>query len=212
MREPPRVPQDLRTVAFPTVGRGYERRAVDVYVTRVNRLIAELEATRSPETVLERAFERAEEQRSDILRDAREAAAELVAAAGREAKQITSAAGAKAVDLVVTAGDEAERAKVEADEHCARAGAEAERILADAVTEAARRLAHAEHEIEVMRKEAEARLRALRIDTNVIWGQRRDVLAGIRAIATRLDETVAHFVDEDGEERDANTTRSDKFH
>jgi len=211
VREPPRVPHDLRTVVFPTVGRGYERHAVDNYVTRVNRLIAELEATRSPETVLERAFERAEEQRSDILRDAREAAAEIVAAAGREAKEITSAAGAKAVDLVVTASDEAEREKVEADQHCARAGAEAERILADAVTEAARRLAHAEHEIEGMRKEAEAWLRALRIDTNAIWGERRDVLADIRAIATRLNETVAHFVEEAGEEFGSNATRSDKF-
>jgi DivIVA domain-containing protein len=202
VREPPRVPADVRTAAFPTVGRGYDRRAVDAYVIRVNRLIAELEATRSPETVLERAFERAEEHRSGILRDAREAAAGIVAGAEHEAEEITSAAGAKAVDLVVTAGDEAERAKAEADEHSARVGEEAEQILTDAVTEAANRLARAEEEIEAMRKEAEAWQRALRIDTNAIWGERRDVLADLRAIAARLDETAAQFVGEAGVEHD----------
>ncbi len=203
MRKPPRVPADVRTAAFPTVGRGYDRRAVDAYVTRVNRLIAELEATRSPETVLERAFERAEEHRSGILRDAHEAATEIIAAAEHEAEEITSAAGAKAVDLVVTAGDEAEREKAEANEHGAKVGEEAERILTDAVTEAANRLARAEAEIEAMRNEAEAWLRALRVDTNAIWGERRDVLADLRAIAARLDEAAAHVVGEPSVEHDA---------
>jgi DivIVA domain-containing protein len=202
VREPPRVPADVRTAAFPTVGRGYDRRAVDAYVTRVNRLIAELEATRSPETVLERAFERAEEQRIGILRDAREAAAEIIAAAEHKAEEITSAAGAKAVDLVVTAGDEAERAKAEAKEHGAKVGEEAEQILTDAVTEAANRLARAEEEVEAMREDAEAWLRALRIDTNAIWGERRDLLADLRAIAARLEHTAAHVVGEATVERD----------
>jgi DivIVA domain-containing protein len=202
VRDPPRVPAEIRTVSFPAVGRGYDRRAVDAYVTRVNRLIAELEATRSPETVLERAFERAEEQRSGILRDAREAAAEIIAAAEREAEEITSSAGAKAVDLVVTAGDEAERARAEATEHGAKVGEEAERILTDAVTEAANRLARAEEGIDAMRKEAEAWLRALRIDTNAIWGERRDLLADLRVIAARLEQTAAHVVGEATVEHD----------
>jgi DivIVA domain-containing protein len=203
MREPPRVPAEIRTAAFPRIGRGYDRRAVDAYVTRVNRLIAELEATRSPETVLERAFERAEEQRRRILGEAREAAAEIIAAAEQDAQEITSAAGAKAVDLVVTAGDEAERAKAEADDYGAKAREEAERILADAVTEAANRLARAEEEIEVMRKEAEASLRALRIDTNTIWAERHDVLEDLHAIAARLEQTAAPFVAEPGVDHDS---------
>jgi vacuolar-type H+-ATPase subunit H len=193
MREPPRVPAEIRTAAFPAVGRGYQRRAVDAYVMRVNRLIAELEATRSPEIVLERAYEQAEKQRKRILSDAREAAAEIVATAEKEADEIASAARAKAVDLVVTAGDEAERASAEADDYGTKAREEAERILADAITEAAKRLARAEEEIEAMRNEAEAWLRAFRIDTNAIWGERRDLLADLRAIAAQLEQTAVRF-------------------
>ena len=64
MSEPRRVPAELRVVVFPVAVRGYDRRAVDAYVTRVNRVIAELEATRSPQSAVKRALERAEEQRS----------------------------------------------------------------------------------------------------------------------------------------------------
>jgi len=193
MRGPPRFPAESRTVAFPAVGRGYERRAVDAYVMRVNRFIAELEATRSPETVLERAYERAEDQRKRILWDAREAAAKIIAAAEQEADQIASASRAKAVDLVVTAGDEAERASAEVDNYSTKARAEAERILAEAVTEAARRLAWAEEEIEALRKEAQAWQRAFRIDTNAIWGERRELLADLHAIAAQLEQTAVRF-------------------
>jgi DivIVA domain-containing protein len=214
MRVPPRVPAEIRTAAFPHVGRGYDRRAVDAYVTRVNDLIAELEATRSPETVLERAFERAEEQRRGMLREAREAAAEIIAAAEQDAREIiaaaeqnaqeiSAAAGTKAVDLVVTAGDEAERAKTESDDYGAKAKEEAERILTDAVTEAANRLARAEEELEAMRKEAEASLRALRIDTSTVWAERRDLLEDLHAIAARLEQTAAPFVAEPGAEHDS---------
>ena len=45
-----RVPDAIRNVSFPTAGRsGYERRAVDSYVNQVNRLIADLEVSRSPQ-------------------------------------------------------------------------------------------------------------------------------------------------------------------
>jgi DivIVA domain-containing protein len=36
------VPADLLNVAFPAAVRGYDRRAVDAYTKRVNRVIAEL--------------------------------------------------------------------------------------------------------------------------------------------------------------------------
>jgi len=191
VRRLPRVPAEVRTATFPTVGRGYDRRAVDSYVMGVNRLIAEFEATRSPEAVLERAFDRAEAHRESVLRDAHEAAAKIMAAAEQAAEGITSSAGAKAVDLVVTAGDEAERAKADADNHVAKAQAEAEEVLADAVREAANRLARAEDEIESMRKEAESFLLALRNDTHVLWGERGDLLADLREIAARAEQAVA---------------------
>src|SRR5207248_9419285 len=42
------VPGDLLDVSFPVSVRGYERGAVDAYIRRVNRVIAELKVTASP--------------------------------------------------------------------------------------------------------------------------------------------------------------------
>jgi hypothetical protein len=54
---PARVPAAIRDVSFPT-GRGYERQAVDAYVNQVNRLIAELEVSRSPQAAVRHALDR----------------------------------------------------------------------------------------------------------------------------------------------------------
>ena len=64
-----RIPAELRTATFPVAVRGYDRQAVDAYITRVNRLIAELEATRSPQSAVENALRRTEDERSDILKE-----------------------------------------------------------------------------------------------------------------------------------------------
>jgi F0F1-type ATP synthase membrane subunit b/b' len=122
---------------------GYERQAVDRHIARVNRLIAELEATRSPDAAIKHALEQAEEQTSGILRRAREAAEEILARAGQEADEITDRAKAEAADIVVNAGAEADRAKAEADEHVAKAMTEAAEHLAKALTEADEHLAKA---------------------------------------------------------------------
>jgi DivIVA domain-containing protein len=192
LSEARRVPAEIRSVAFPVSVRGYDRRAVDAYVTRVNRVIAELEATRSPQSAVERALERAEEERSGILEQARETAEEITAAAQREAEERTAKARAEAVDIVVNASDEADRTKAEADEQTAKARIEAEKILADSRTEAADRLQRAQAEIGVLREEAETWVRALRIDTNAIWGERRDLLDDLRDIAARLQKAASH--------------------
>jgi DivIVA domain-containing protein len=190
--EPRRVPGELRTVAFPVAVRGYDRQAVDAYVARVNRVIAELEATRSPERAVERALVRTEEQRSGILEEARVRAAEITIEAQRNAEEMTARARAQAVDIVVNASDQADRAKTDADEHVAKARSEGERILANSRTVADDRLRRAEEEIAALRSEAEAWLGALRIDTNVIWGERRDLLDDLRDIAARLRKAASH--------------------
>jgi DivIVA domain-containing protein len=187
-----RVPAEIRSVAFPVAVRGYDRRAVDAYITRVNRVIAELEATRSPQSAVDRALKRTENERSDILEEARERAAEIATKAQREAEELTSRARAESVDIVVSASHEADRAKAEADEHVAKARIQAESILADAQTEAAARLQRAEEEVRALRKEAETWMRALRIDTNEIWGERRDLLEDLRGIAARLQKAASH--------------------
>jgi DivIVA domain-containing protein len=190
--EPRRVPAELRSVAFPVAVRGYDRRAVDAYVTRVNRVIAELEATRSPQSAVEHALERAEEERSGILEQALDTAEEITAAAQREAEEMTARARAEAVDIVVNASDEADRTKTEADEHVAEARIEAEKILADSRSEAADRLQRAEAEIGALREEAETWVRALRIDTNAIWGERRDLLGDLHDITAQLQKAASH--------------------
>lgn len=192
MSESRRVPAELRTVVFPVAVRGYDRRAVDAYVARVNRVIAELEATRSPERAVERALVRTEEQRSGILEEARATAVEITTEAQREAEEMTARARAEAVDIVVNVSDQADRAKTDADEHVAKAINEAERILANSRTVADDRLRRAEEEIAALRSEAEAWLGALRIDTNVIWGERRDLLDDLRDIAARLRKAASH--------------------
>jgi DivIVA domain-containing protein len=192
LSQPRRVPAEIRSIAFPVAVRGYDRLAVDAYVTRVNRVIAELEATQSPQSAIERALERTEEERSGILEQARETAVEITEAAQHEAEEMTAQARAEAVDIVVNASDEADRTKAEADEYSAKAVTEGERILANSRTVAADRLRRTEEEIAALQDEAETWMRAFRIDTNVIWAERRDLLDDLRDIAARLQQAASH--------------------
>jgi DivIVA domain-containing protein len=188
---PRRVPAELRRAAFPVVVRGYDRRAVDDYVTRVNRVVAELEATRSPQSAVKHALRRTEDERSEILKEAYEIGGEVTAAAEARADEMIAKAKTEAVEIVVSASDRADRTSSEAREHVRQARAEAEQILSAARAEAGDRLQRTEEELAGLRKEAEAWMRALRIDTNSIWGERRDLLQDLRDIAVRLQEAAS---------------------
>ena len=52
----PYVPADILNVSFPAAVRGYDRRAVDAYVKRVNRVIAELKVSASPPAAFRHAL------------------------------------------------------------------------------------------------------------------------------------------------------------
>jgi len=186
------VPANIRNAAFPLSVRGYDRRVVDAYVTRVNRIIAELEVTRAPETAVQRALERADRQRSRILERAREAAKTITAAAQREADEIIANAKTEAVDIVVNASAEADRTTAEAEQDVANAAAEAEKILATSRTRAAAQLERAQEEAGALREEAAAWVRELHRDTDAIWGKRRELLDDLRAIAARLRQAASH--------------------
>lgn len=186
-----RIPAAIRNVAFPIARRGYEQRAVDAYVTRVNRLIAELEATRSPRDAVDHALARTEEERSAMLRDSRATAAEILAAAQEEAEQITSAARADAANMVVDASAQADGSKSEADAYVAKARAQADDIMAQARTDAAQQLEGAREEIANLRAEAQEWLQELRLDTERVWDERRRLVADLREIAARLEKAVA---------------------
>src|SRR5206468_11225044 len=81
------VPQDILDVSFPVAVRGYDRRAVETYVKRVNRVIAELTVRGSPPAAVRHALEQAEHKVPGLLQAAREAAEEIMASAQHEAEE-----------------------------------------------------------------------------------------------------------------------------
>jgi DivIVA domain-containing protein len=202
------VPAELLDVSFPVSVRGYERGAVDAYVKRVNRAVAELRVSASPPAAVRHALDQAGDKVEGLLRAAREAGAEITASAVQEAEESTARARAEAAELLVDSSAEAERVRAAADELLVKARAEAEEAVAVAAAEATSIVSEArvearqiidgsqaeaderfrklEEELSALRAQAETRLRALEADTNAIWQQRRELLDNIGAIASGL--------------------------
>src|SRR6266550_4151108 len=130
------VPAEILNVSFPAAVRGYDRRAVDAHIKRVNRLIAEIKAGASPRAAVRHALEQTEQQVSGLLERARETADEITTSAHREAETEADGIRAKAADLLVNANAEAEATKTEAEKLLADSKAEAETVLANARAEA----------------------------------------------------------------------------
>jgi DivIVA domain-containing protein len=129
------VPAEFRDVSFGSALGGYNRNEVDAYVERVNRLIAELEISRSPEKAVQLALERVGEQTAGILQEAQEAAEKLTAAAETEAEHATR------------------RARVEADELLEAAQKESRAMLECAAEESTDLLEQSQARLEAMRGE-----------------------------------------------------------
>jgi DivIVA domain-containing protein len=191
------VPQDILDVSFPVAVRGYDRGAVDAYIKRVNRVIAELKVRSSPPAAVRHALEQAEDKVQGLLRAAREAAEEITASAQQEAEESTARVKAEAAELTVNTSAEAERVKDEADEYVANAKSEADRVLTDAKGEAENILARAQaeaderlqrlqEELAALREEAETRRREIQADTEAVWEERHELLEDIRRMAAGL--------------------------
>jgi DivIVA domain-containing protein len=202
------VPQDLLDVSFPVTVRGYDRRAVDAYIKRVNRVIAELKVRSSPPAAVRHALEQAEEKVQGLLQAAREAAEQITASAQQEAEANTARAKAEAAELTVNTSAEADRvkaeadalmanarteadntaakAKSEADERLASASAEAQSTLARAQAEAEERLQRLQEELAALREAAETRMRELQADTEAVWQERHELLEDIRRMSGGL--------------------------
>jgi DivIVA domain-containing protein len=69
----------VRDVSFPIALRGYDRDAVDGYVRDVNRIIAELQVGRSPQSAIRHALDQVSEETRGILERAHETADEITA-------------------------------------------------------------------------------------------------------------------------------------
>ena len=178
------VPKEIGDVSFPVSVRGYDRGAVDAYVSRVQHLVAELEVTRSPEAAVKQALEQVGEQTKGILERVGETAEQITLAARQESEESTAAAKQEAEDIVA-------KAKAAAAESISRSKAEAEATVAKARKEAAEHLQHAKDEVAAVREEAEARMRELHADTETIQHERSQLLDDIREVATRAEEVAS---------------------
>jgi F0F1-type ATP synthase membrane subunit b/b' len=202
------VPGDLLDVSFPVAVRGYERGAVDTYIRRVNRVIAELKVSGSPTAAVRHAIDQAEGKVDGLLQSAREAAEQITTSAREEAEENADRLKAEAVKFVVDTNAEADRLKAEAAELTATARADAEATLAKAKAEASEILAGAraeaqdtlarsqaeaderrrrlEEELAALQEEAETRLREIKADTQAVWKERDQMLDAIGAMGNDL--------------------------
>ena len=204
------VPQDILDVSFPVAVRGYDRNAVDAYVKRVNRVIAELKVSASPPAAVRHALDQAQAKVEGLLQAARDAGEEITTSARREADETTGRAKAEAADLMVNTSAEADRVKAEAadvfskaradaDAAVAKAKSDAERIVAEATSTADEIRARAQEEAEQRRRQLEAelagmqergrsRLHEIEADTEAVWNRRTQLLDDVRDMANTLVE------------------------
>jgi DivIVA domain-containing protein len=218
------VPAEILNVSFPAAVRGYDRRAVDAHIKRVNRLIAEIKAGASPRAAVRHALEQTEQQVSGLLERARETADEITTSAHREAEAEADGIRAKAAELLVNANAEADATKTEAEKLLADSKAEAETVLAKARAEAEdilvrsrlesentvkraqgeadERLQQLEAELASLRDETEARMRGFQADTDAVWEQRRQLLDQMRGMASRLVDLADAATDREPDEPD----------
>jgi DivIVA domain-containing protein len=179
--------EDLREVDFPVVLRGYERVAVDRYIERVNRLIAELEISSSPESAIRHALEEVSEETSGLLERAYETAEEITARSRDKADDRLQEAEREAEEVRAAAASEAkatrETANREAQELRGTAMREARDLSETTAREAQQVRTTAQREAEEMRVAAEARVRDLTRNAEAVWRERRRLLDDMRALA-----------------------------
>ena len=103
----------ITNVSFPIVMRGYDREVVEAHLAEVSRLVAELEATRSPDSVIKAALDDVGEQTSGILQRAHEAAEETQRRSRSQADDRMQRVEREIADLKARAEEELRR--IEAD-------------------------------------------------------------------------------------------------
>ena len=113
--ERPLAPGEIGDVSFPVSVRGYDRGAVDAYLSRVQHLVAELEVTRSPEAAVKQALEQVGEQTKGILEHAGETAEQITVAARRDAEATVTRARTKAAEHLHSTRAEAAAVREEAE-------------------------------------------------------------------------------------------------
>jgi DivIVA domain-containing protein len=178
--QPDKMPTELRDVSFPIAVRGYERHAVDAYVERVNRVVAELDVGSSPQAV-RHALDRAGEQIGGVLQHARQTAEQIAAEALAEAEATTAKARTDAEQIM-------EGVELQARELRGRSKQQADEMLARAREQAAELTRRAEEQARAVEEQAEPCLRELEADMEAVWDARRELLEDLPRMATELME------------------------
>ncbi len=185
-----RMIKAARETEFPIGLRGYERSAVDRYVTEVTRLIAELELTSSPESVVRRALGEVSEETRGLLERAHQTAEEITARSRVKADDRIKQAEAEAQALREAAHQDAdgtrEAAQREADATREAARREAHDLRSSGQQEADRVLSEARREADELLDAAEARARELAQNAETIWRERRRLVDDMRAVGEQI--------------------------
>jgi len=176
--------EEIGEATFPVSVRGYDRAAVDAYVSRVEQVVAELELRRSPEAAVKRALEQVGEQTRALLEQAGLTAEEVITAARHDAEGTIARANEEAEEIDA-------KAKAAAEDMLARSKGEAEATVAQARTQAAEERERCQADVTALREEAEARVRELRADTDTIQQERSRLLTDIREITTRVGQVAS---------------------
>ena len=176
-----RMRDGVRDVNFPITLRGYHRAAVDRYVQEVNRLIAELEMSSSPESAVKHALAEVSDETRALLERANETA-----------ENITARSRARADERLQQAEQEAaetrEAAARDADETRRAAKHDAQELREGTERESQQLRTTAQREAEKMLAEAEARVQKLDRHAEAIWQERRRLLDDVRVVGQKLLE------------------------
>ena len=176
-----RVREAVRDVNFPTTLRGYDRAAVDRYVQEVNRLIAELEISSSPESAVKHALAEVSEETRALLERANETAENITARSRARADERLQQAEQEAAETREAAASEAEETR-QAAKHDAQA------LVEGSERESRQLRTTAQQEAEEMLAEAKARVQKLESHAEAIWQERRRLLDDLRVMGQRLLE------------------------
>jgi cell division septum initiation protein DivIVA len=172
--------EEFRDVNFSLAFPGYNRKQVDQHLTRVNRILAELQITAAPESAIRHALAQVSEETKSLIEGAQ-----------RTSEEITSRAKSDAEERVGRAAQRAKQqqdaAEQEADQVRGAAAEDAKQVRETAAREAREVRETAQREAREMRDAAEARVRELEADAQAIGGERVRLIEGLRELTRGLD-------------------------
>ncbi len=160
--------------------RGYNRKQVDEHMTRVNRILAELQITAAPESAIRHALAQVSEETTSLLQNAQQAAEEITNRARSEGDELRERAAQQAREQRDAAEQESRRLHDDAAD-------KVQQVRETAAREASEVRETAGREAREMREAAEARVRELEADGQAIAGERVRLIEGLRELTRGLE-------------------------